>query len=84
MILIGSPVLLGWSQVWFHNVVKVHPPTQEDHGLGRGGLRKSAGIVSTSVLRASADFAHWRMTHRSLSVGGYFFWGPRTCPWGSI
>jgi len=25
---------------------------------------------------ASADFAHRRMTHRSLGVGGYGFWGP--------
>jgi len=22
--------------------------------------------------------------HRSLGVGGYDFWGPRACPWGSI
>ena len=24
------------------------------------------------------------MTHRSLGVGGYGFWGPRACPWGSM
>ena len=37
-----------------------------------------------SMYHASADFAHRRMTHRSLGVGGYGFWGPRACPWGSI
>jgi len=37
-----------------------------------------------SIYHASADFAHRRMTHRSLGVGGYGFGGPRTCPWGSI
>jgi hypothetical protein len=30
-----------------------------------------------SIYHASADFAHRRMTHRSLGVGGYGFWGPR-------
>ena len=37
-----------------------------------------------SIYHASADFAHRRMTHRSLGVGGYGFGGPRACPWGSI
>jgi hypothetical protein len=37
-----------------------------------------------SIYHASADFAHWRMTHRSPGVGGYGFRGPRACPWGSI
>jgi len=36
------------------------------------------------IYHASAGFAHRRMTHRSLGVGGYGFWGPRACPWGSI
>jgi len=33
---------------------------------------------------ASADFAQRRMTHRILGVGGYGFWEPQACPWGSI
>jgi hypothetical protein len=37
-----------------------------------------------SIYHASADFAHRRMTHRSLGVGGYGFGGPWACPWGSI
>ena len=36
-----------------------------------------------SIYHASVDFAHRRMTHRSLGVGGYGFGGPRACPWGS-
>jgi hypothetical protein len=42
------------------------------------------GIVSAMHPHASADFARWRMTHRSLGVGGYGYWGPRVCPWGSM
>jgi hypothetical protein len=37
-----------------------------------------------SICHASADFAHRRMTHRSLGVGEYGFGGPRACPWGSM
>jgi hypothetical protein len=37
-----------------------------------------------SMYHASADFAHRRMTHRSLGVGGYVFWWPTACPLGSI
>ena len=37
-----------------------------------------------SICHASADFAHRRMTHRSLGIGGYGFGGPRACPWGSM
>ena len=37
-----------------------------------------------SIYHALADFAHRRMTHRSLGVGGYGFGGPRACPWGSM
>jgi len=37
-----------------------------------------------SIYHASADFAHRRMTHQSLGVGGYGFGGPRACPWGSM
>ena len=33
-----------------------------------------------SVYHASANFAHRRMTHRSLGVGGYGFGGLRACP----
>jgi hypothetical protein len=35
------------------------------------------------MYHATADFAHRRMTHQSLGVGGYGFWGPRPCPCGS-
>jgi hypothetical protein len=37
-----------------------------------------------SSYHASADFAHRRMTHRSLGVGWDGFGGPRACPWGSM
>ncbi len=33
-------------------------------------------------LIASADFARRRMTHRSLGVGGYGFWGTTGLPVG--
>jgi len=57
----------------------------EDHGLGRGGMRNSGWEpFQRWICHASADFAHRRMTHRSLGVGGYGFWGPRACPWGSM
>jgi len=33
--------------------------------------------MQSSMCHASADFAHRRMNHRSLGVGGYGFGGPR-------
>jgi hypothetical protein len=67
------------------------------HGLGHGGMRNcECQLCQTWIYYASADFAHRRMTHRSLGVGGYGFLGPRlraeahsgaqarACPWGSI
>ena len=56
-----------------------------NHGLGRGGKRNSGReSLKRRIYHASADFAHRRMTHRSLGVGGYGFWGPQACPWGSM
>jgi hypothetical protein len=46
--------------------------------LVRGGMHKSQQEPFRPwICHASADFAHRRMTHRSLGVGGYGFWGPR-------
>jgi len=48
------------------------------HGLGHGGMRNcECQLCQTWIYYASADFAHRRMTHRSLGVGGYGFLGPR-------
>ena len=46
----------------------LHPPTQDTTALAVEECVTLSGIVSTMRPHASADFAHWRMTHRSLSA----------------
>jgi hypothetical protein len=65
-------------------VDRFHPPTQVTMALAVEECITPGGIASALHPHALADFAHWRMTHRSLGVGGYGYWGPRACPWGSI
>ncbi len=46
------------------------------HGLGRGGMRNDGWeLRQVFDLIASGDFAHRRMTHRSLGAAGYGFLG---------
>ena len=45
-----------------------HPPTQETTALAVEECVTPGGIASAMHPRASADFADWRMTHRSLGA----------------
>jgi hypothetical protein len=53
-------------------------PAAGDHGLWpwRNALMREIAM-QRSMCHASADFAHRRMTHRNLGVGGYGFGEPR-------
>ena len=45
-----------------------HPPTQETTALAVEECVTPGGIASAMHPHASADFADWRMTHRSLGA----------------
>ena len=47
---------------------RFHPPTQETTALAVEECVTSGGIASAMHPYASADFADWRMTHRSLGA----------------
>jgi len=61
----------------------IHFGVQARPWLWRNVLMRDISF-QRSMYPASADFAHRRMMHRNLGLGGYGFWGPRACPWGSI
>ena len=47
---------------------RFHPPTQETTDSAVEECVTLGGIASAMHLHASADFAEWRMTHRSLGA----------------
>ena len=46
------------------------------------GLRSQ--VVAVPLGSCYGGFRWWRITLRSLGVGGYYMEAPRACPWGSI
>jgi len=60
---------MGGSETCLHaEPDRFHPPTHETTALAVEKCVTLGGIVSEIHTHASADFAHWRMTHRSLGA----------------